>query len=160
MKTKIWLLGAVAGLMLQTAVVHAASNEPVVKADTKANFAIVSAEVRKQLQPGGRFEFATSQERINIDANLSDMESLFNKFDTVSAMDQDSKLKLFNDQEALNATLTKRDDQRLVCEHVAPLGSNIPKTICRTYGQMERDQRDTQHTLDQTRQVQNTRGGH
>lgn len=158
MKAKIWLLGAVAGMMLQAAVVNASGNETVVKAETKADFATVAGEVRKQLQPGGRFEFATSKERADIDANLGDMQSLFDKFGTVSAMDQSSKLKLFNDQETLNATLTRRDDKRLVCEHVASLGSNIPKTTCRTYGQMERDRRDTQHLLDQSRQVQSLNG--
>jgi len=158
MKVKVWLLGAVAVMILQTTAVNASGTETIVKAETKAEFAAVAGEVQKQLQPGGRFEFATTKERTDIDANLGDMQSLYDKFGTVSAMDQKSKLQLFNDQEALNATLTRRDDKRLVCEHVAPLGSNIPRTTCRTYGQMERDHRDTQHFLEQTGQVQSLNG--
>jgi hypothetical protein len=159
MKTKSWLLCVAASALLQSAFVHASSTEKVVNAETKDEFTAVAVEVHKQLQPGGRFEFATVKERADIDANLGEMQSLYDKFGTVSAMDQGAKLKLFNDQEAINATLTRRDDKRLVCEHVAPLGSNIPRTTCRTYGDIAREQRDTQHLLDQTRQVQNTRGG-
>lgn len=159
MKTMAWMVAMAMGMMLQTAGVHASGNEAIVKAQTKADFAVIAGEVQKQLQPGGRFEFATAKERAEINANIADMQSLYDKFGSVAAMDQSSKLKLFNDQEALNATLTRRDDKRLVCEHVAPLGSNIPRTTCRTYGQMELEQRDTQHLLDQTHQVPNTRGG-
>jgi hypothetical protein len=158
MKAGVWLIGVLAVLTVQTTIVNASTTEKVVKADNKASFAVVMTEVQKQLEPGGRYQFATEKERAVIISNLGDMQSLFDKFGTVSAMDQNSKVQLFNDQELVNATLTRRDSNRLVCEHTAPLGSMIPRTTCRTYGQIQASQRDTLHYLDTSRQTQVSSG--
>jgi hypothetical protein len=147
MKLKISLALAIAGLVLQAASVNAADKKVIVTVDNKQDFANAVALIKSNMASGGRFEFTTDKERAAIDANLADMQSLFDKFNTVDAMDQPAKLRLFNDQEAVNTTLTHRDGDRLICEFVAPLGSNIPRKSCRTYRQAEQDRRDAQHEM-------------
>jgi len=65
------------------------------------------------------------------------MQSLLNKSGTVARMDYDKRIQLYNDQEVVNAILTRRDDERLVCESSPPLGSHSPRISCRTYRDME-----------------------
>ena len=89
-------------LMSSVAARPAKVKTPEVKADTKATFEVVSAEVRKQMASGGRFEFVSSKEHAQVDASLDAMGALFDKYDSVAGMDQDAKVALFNDQEAVN----------------------------------------------------------
>ncbi|OZB61330.1 MAG: hypothetical protein B7X39_03280 [Lysobacterales bacterium 14-68-21] len=137
--------------LCQVGIVHAAKDKPIVKAQTKDEFAAVAATVRKEMVPGGRFEFIDSKERATVDARLDEMTALFDSYGSVDQMNQDAKIKLFNDQEEINAILRHRDDNRRICESVAPVGSHIPRTICTTYRDQELERRRTQQFLDDTR---------
>jgi hypothetical protein len=160
MKLKTWLIGlAVGAAVLQVGIVQA-KTEVVVKADNKDDFAAVVAAVHQQMLPGGHYEFASKKDRADIDTQFSAMQTLFDKYGTVAQMDQASKVQLFNEQQAVNGLLTHNDSDRLICEHVAPLGSNIPKTVCRTFGELQREQRDTQHYLQTFQQGPQFKGGH
>jgi hypothetical protein len=160
MKLKTWLVSvAVGAVSLQVGIVQA-KTEVVVKADNKDDFTTVVAAVHQQMQPGGHYEFTSKKDREAIDTQFSGMQSLFDKYGTVAQMDQPSKVQLFNEQEAVNALLTHNDSNRLVCEHIAPLGSNIPKTICRTYGDIQQEQRDAQHYLNANQAVPQFKSGH
>jgi hypothetical protein len=160
MKLKTWLIGlAVGAAVLQVGIVQA-KTEVVVKADNKDDFAAVVAAVHQQMLPGGHYEFTSKKDRADIDTQFSAMQTLFDRYGTVDKMDQVSKVQLFNEQQAVNALLTHNNSDRLICEHVAPLGSNIPKTICRTFGEVQREQRDSQHYLQTFQQVPQYKGGH
>jgi hypothetical protein len=159
MKLKNWLIGmAVGAAVLQMGIVQA-KTEVIIKADNKDDFAAVVAAVHQQMLPGGHYEFTSKRDRADIDTQFSAMQALFDKYGTVAQMDQNSKVQLFNEQQTVNAILTHNNSDRLVCEHVAPLGSNIPKTICRTYGEVQREQRDSQHYLQTFQQVPQWKGG-
>lgn len=122
---------------------------PDVKADTKETFAPVADHVREQMQPGGRFEFVNAQERDIVAKDLGDMQSLFDRFTKVDAMDDKSKLQLYNDQSEVNAILTRRDGDKEICVHEQPTGSHLPKTTCRKYSDMERDRAATMQMKDE-----------
>ena len=145
MKLKVWMLGLAIGLA--AGAVHASDSEVVVKAEDKEDFTAMVAAVHKLMEGGGRYEFVTAEERSTIDKRFSDMQSLFDKFDTTAKMDKDAKLKLMNDQEEINGILSKRDGNRKVCEHAAPTGSLLPKTTCRTYGEIEKARKDSQKLM-------------
>jgi hypothetical protein len=147
MKMKIWKVFVIGGVLLQASTLYAADKKVIVTVDNKQDFAAAVALVKSNLSAGGRFEFATEKEKAALDANLADMQALFDKFNTVDEMDQAAKLRLFNDQEAVNATLTHRDGDRLICEFVAPTGSNIPKRTCRTYRQAEMERQGAQQQM-------------
>lgn len=152
MQLRKWALGlAVLVVFFQAGIAHAAKDKPIVKAENKDDFAAVAAAVRKEMVPGGRFEFIDSQEHETVDQRLNDMASLFDRFGTVDQMSQDVKIELFNDQEEVNAILQHRDNNRRICESVAPIGSHITRTVCTTYRDKELERRRTQQFLDDTR---------
>ncbi len=160
MRLKPWLMGAIVGAaLLQASAVYASKTEVIVKAQNKDDFTAVVAAVHQQMQQGGRYEFVDKGEREKVDASFSDMQTLFDKYGTVAQMDESAKVQLFNDQEAVNAILTRRDDKRLVCESVSPIGSHIPRTSCRTYREIELEHRQTQNFQQQMQQVAQPRGG-
>lgn len=149
MKFTIWvaglLLGATAFVLPCVSVASAAPG--AIKAESKADFGEMITAVRKEMVPGGRYEFVSSSERKTIDDKLADMQSLFDRFETVSAMDKDAKFQLYVDQEDVNAILTHRDDRRMVCVSERPIGSLIPKRVCRTYGAVERGRQNAQEEM-------------
>lgn len=160
MKSKAWLIGVFMGVtLLQAGIVRAAKTEVIVKAENKADFAAVVIAVQNQMNPGGRYGYIDKKEREDVTAGLSYMQSLFDKYNSVDQMDQGTKIDLFNHQEAVNAILTRRDNNRLVCENTAPVGSHIPRTVCRTYGAIQQDRRATQQTMDDMKRVQTPKGG-
>ena len=160
MKRKPWLMGAVvAAALLQASTVCAYKTEVLVKADNKDDFASLVVAVHQQMQPGGRYEFVDGKERETVEANLADMQSLLNKSGTVAQMDYGKRIQLYNDQEVVNAILTRRDDERLVCESAPPIGSHIPRTSCRTYRDLEMERRNTNNFQHQLLQVNQPSGG-
>jgi hypothetical protein len=119
----------------------------VVNADSHDKFEQIVAMVQSELKPGGRYEFVPTAERTTIDNKLAEMLDLFKKNGSVEQMHQDEKVRLFNAQESVNAILTKRDSDRVICVNQAPIGSHIPKTSCHTYGQEEEARRQTAKTI-------------
>src|SRR5579859_2624926 len=137
MKRKYWLPVAVAMmLVLQVASVQAKETKPDVKANTKDEFAAVADHVRQQMSPGGRFDSLNKGDQDTVGRDLTAMESMYDKFGNVDAMDQATKVDLYNKQSEVNGLLTRHDADREVCEQVKPMGSNIPKTVCRTQRQI------------------------
>ena len=160
MKDKLWLSLMTAALMVvQVAAVQAKEAKPDVKANTKDEFAAVADHVRQQMAPGGRFEFVDKNNQETVNRDLSNMQNLYDKFGTVDAMDQASKVALFNNQSEVNAILTRNDADREICEQVKPMGSNIPKTVCRTYRQTQEDNGAAQRYLQDMKNQSTLKGG-
>jgi hypothetical protein len=161
MRTGSWPAGLMTAVMLVSAGnVLAAKVKPLsVKADNKAAFEAIAAEVHRQMVPGGRFEFVTRDEYATVNNRLDDMQLLFDKYGSVVQMDARTKIQLFNDQEVVNGILTQRDDDRLICESSPPTGSLIPKTTCRKYGEIEKSRKDTRSFMERFQQVPQFSGG-
>ena len=111
--------------------------EKAFNADTPEKFELVSANVRKAMEPGGRYEYVKPEERKTIEKKLDEIGTLFQKNGSVDAMSQETKIELFNAQEVVNSILTRRDGERVICKKEAPIGSHIPITTCHTYAQEE-----------------------
>ncbi len=158
---KKWLIGVLAGaVLLQMGMTHATKTETIVKAENKADFAAVVSAVQSQMVPGGRYGFVDKKEREDVNHGLGYMQNLFDKYGTVAGMDQKTQMDLFNHQEAVNAILTRRDNNRLVCESVAPMGSHIPRKTCRTYGEIEQEHQNTRQLMDNFKNVPQFKSGH
>lgn len=161
MKFKFWLIGMAVGMtLLPLGAVYAYKTEVIVKAENKDDFSAMVAAVRQQMVAGGRYEFVDGSERHDVNARFGDMQSLFDKYSTVDQMDADAKARLFEDQETINAILTRRDDKRLVCKSERPIGSLLPKRTCRTYGDIERDRQKSEQFMQQEARPGLTPGGH
>jgi hypothetical protein len=109
--------------------------EQAVKADTKEAFQAIAETVRKDMEPGGRYEYVKPGEQQTVEKKLAEMNTLFEQTGTVANMKQDQKIALFNAQETVNSILTLRDRDRVICKKEAPIGSHIPVTSCHTYAQ-------------------------
>ncbi len=161
MKRKLWLpLVAAAMVLMQVAAVNAKEAKPDVKANTKDEFAAVADHVRQQMAPGGRFEFVDKTEHETVERDLGSMQSLYEKYGTVDAMDQASKIQLYNNQSEVNAILTRRDANREVCEQTMPMGSHIPKTVCKTNREIQQENSQAQRYMQDIKQVTQPMGGH
>ncbi|MCE5234234.1 MAG: hypothetical protein ABFC67_00375 [Mizugakiibacter sp.] len=140
------LFGVLAALQIGS-VFAADKIDVVVKGDTKDNFEAVAAAVRKQMEPGGYYQYIHGDERGLVEEKLNDMAALFENHPTIDQMSADQKRQLADDQEAINATLTQRDSRRKVCENVRPTGSNISRRVCRTYGEIESERQDARRFM-------------
>lgn len=121
--------------------------KPVVKADTKENFEAVAAAIRKQMQPGGRWQYIDNKERTTIDGSFADMGKLYDQFGSVDKMDSAAKVRLLADQSTVNAILTKKDGERLICQDQIPVGSHLPVKTCKTYAQIQAERNTAQDYL-------------
>lgn len=157
MKRKVWMLGVAMALVLLP--LEGALAGKAVNADNKDDFSGVAAAVRQEMAAGGRYEFVDRSERSTIDARLTEMQALLDKYGSVAQMNSDAKIKLMNDQEEVNAILTKRDSNRKVCESRPPTGSLLPQSVCRTYGDIERSRRDSQKFMHDAMAVPQNRNG-
>ena len=150
MRIKIgFIIVALSLVLLPLSAVSAKVTPPSVKADNKADFAAVSAAVRKEMVPGGRYEFVDSTEHATVAKRLDDMQALFDSYGTVQQMDTNKRAQLLTDQEDVNAILTRRDDRRVICKSERPIGSLLPKKTCRTYGEIERERDSSQQFMQQ-----------
>ena len=128
---------AMAGVLFAAHVAASEKTREVVKADTRQSFTAAAADVRKQMDPDGRYAYVKPDEREKVETNLTEMSQLFEQHGAVAQMDKATQVKLFNAQESVNAILTLRDRDRLICERGASTGSRIVGTSCRSYGDIE-----------------------
>ncbi|MGH8232598.1 MAG: hypothetical protein ACREPU_00135 [Rhodanobacteraceae bacterium] len=137
----------VATAPVSTTAIPEEHGKPVVKADTADNFAAIVAAIHQQMLPLGRWQYIDKDERATIDGNFADMQRLYDKFGSVDKMDQAAKVQLLTDQNTVNAILTRRDGDRLICQSMMPVGSHLPVKTCKTYAQIQAEQRNAQEYL-------------
>ena len=121
--------------------------EKPVLADTPDKFAQQTRRIHEEMQTGGRYEFTNPVDRQTVDRLLGQIATLLQSAGSVDAMNHDMRIVLFNDQEEVNGVLKHNDSNRLVCESRAPIGSNILRTTCHTYGQIQTTARNTKEGL-------------
>ena len=131
------------------------NGKPVVKADSKENFEAIVAAIHQQMQPGGRWQFIDKNERATVDGSFADMGKLYDQYGSVDKMDRNAKVRLLADQSTVNAILTRKDGDRLICRSEVPVGSHLPVKTCKTYAQIQAEQSGAQEFL-RTRAVQNS----
>ena len=136
------------------------NGKPVVKADSKENFEAIVAAIHQQMQPGGRWQYIDARERTTVDGSFADMGKLYDQFGSVDKMDQAAKIRLLADQSTVNAILTKRDGDRLICQTELPVGSHLPVKTCKTYSQIQAQERNAQEYLRQSFATPQNVGGH
>ncbi|HEY6984558.1 MAG TPA: hypothetical protein VH375_00635 [Rhodanobacteraceae bacterium] len=143
---------ALAALTFGPAVAKENYHEVGVKADTKEAFDALADNVRKNMTPGGKYEYVKPEEQKTIEKKFSEMDALFTQAGSVANMKEDQKIALFNAQETVNSILTLRDRDRVICKKEAPVGSHIPVTTCHTYAQeVEAHQGTTKQLSDWSR---------
>ena len=158
MQIRVSLILCILLLHAGTACAAAAAEKPLV-AQTFEAFKQDSARIRKQMQPGGVYEHTSANEQARVEARLGDMYKLLEAHSSQAEMSETDKVALLNAQEEINGVLQHNDNNRLVCEHVAPVGSHRPVTTCQTYGEMMIRQESAQKYLQDRARTPQTRGG-
>jgi hypothetical protein len=153
MRASNFLKAALVAAALVLAALPAAAkenyHEKTFNADTHEKFQAVAEDVRREMEPGGRYEYVKPKERDTIERTLVEMDELLTATGGVEHMKQDDKVKLFNDQEVVNSILTRRDKDRVICEDKPKLGSHVRSTNCHTYGQEEDARRGSKDQMDE-----------
>ncbi len=106
-----------------------------------------SAKIREQMQPGGIYGFMKTTDKTRVENRLADMQKLLQDHAADSGLGQNDKIALANAQEEVNGLLRHNDMNRLVCERRAPVGTNIPVTTCRTFGEIEEARHDAMKSM-------------
>lgn len=130
-----------------------ANGKPVVVADNKADFDLVAAAIRKQMQPGGRFGFVDNSGRQTVESRLADMQTLFDQYGSVDKMQTPAQTKLLADQNAVNEVLARNDGNRRICWKETPVGTHFPTTVCRTLAEIQAQRQNARDNLNQNRQL-------
>lgn len=123
---------------------------------SRTDFAAVDAAIRQEMAPGGRFGSVTKGTRALVDGRLADMSALFDKYASVDQMDAGAVARLNDDQNAINAALAPNDGNRLICREETPVGTNIPKRVCRTLTQIRNQQNAAQHEVLRAQELNST----
>ena len=113
-------------------------------ARTLDSFTQEAAKIHQQMQPGGIYEYIKPADKARVEGRLDEMRKLLKNGSSHSDMPRADKVALLNAQEEINGILMHNDANRLVCESRAPVGSHLPITQCRTYGEVMAEQRQAQ----------------
>lgn len=140
---KVWM-GLFALLVFGAAQADDRVVEKPLVAQSLDGFQAEAGAIRTGMQPGGRYEFLKADDRSRVEARLNTMQALLQANATQNDLNTRDKLALVNAQEEVNGILKHNDSNRLVCERRSPVGSHIPVTSCRTYGEIEEQRREAQ----------------
>jgi hypothetical protein len=146
----------------------AAQGSPVAKAAgpavtgirTKSDFEAVQAAIQQQMQAGGRFSSVDPSGRAAVNGRLQDMAALFDQYGDVDKMGPQVMARVNDDQNSINAVLAARDGNRMVCHDEMPVGSHLPKRVCRTLSEIQNQQNSSQQTMRALQTKPSQVGGH
>lgn len=126
----------------------------------KASFDAVRSAVEQQMQGNGRYASIDSAGRTAVNTHFDDMAALFDQYGSVDKMGTAAMIRINDDQNAINKTLAARDGDRLICREEMPVGSHLPKRVCRTLSEIRNDQYNAQQVLRIRSMSQSEIGGH
>ena len=113
-----------------------------------AGFEAQSQVIRRDLAEGKLYSELDMRQRNDVLAALDRIHAALEAKGNVAAMSEDAKLRVFNDQELVNAMLTKgREDSRVLCSRETPVGSHRPVTSCETVAERRRNRDRSQDTM-------------
>jgi hypothetical protein len=137
-----------------------ATGPAVTSIRTKSDFEAVQAAIQQQMQTGGRFSSVDPSGRAAVSGRLQDMATLFDQYGDVDKMDPTAMARLNDDQNSINAVLAARDGNRMVCHDEMPVGSHLPKRVCRTLSDIQNQQNSSQQTMRELQMKPSQIGGH
>jgi hypothetical protein len=142
-----------AALVCAASLAHADGNrnsavvERPLVAQSLDQFNVEAVNIREQMHSGGTYGYIKNADRARVESRLDQIQTLLQAHVNDGDLPRADKVALANAQEEVNGILRHNDSNRLVCESRAPLGSNIPKTTCRTFGEIEDQRREAQKSV-------------
>lgn len=148
---KISVVAALACLALMAPSVFAGESDAPLSTD---EFRTHRAQIEAELAPGKTYAGLNSTKKKEVREVLSRMDATLAGHASSDDLEKKQRVRLFNDQERLNALLgTKTDDDRMICRREHKVGSNRPVTVCRT---MAERKADAANSSDEMQRLQRT----
>ena len=132
--------------------ISAAATTMRMDATNAAEFDQQAAELRAQ---SGYADMSLT-DRQEVDSSLQRLQKLFNKLAAGKTLSSNDQVSLTNAESQINAIMSGKPGDRIVCEHVKKLGSNRSERVCQTVAERDAARSDSQQTL---RSQQHARGG-
>lgn len=106
---------------------------------TLAEFRERRSFIETEMRPGGAYMEISRSDRADVVDSLAMMERLMERYNGVEGMNQEARIRLFNEQEKVNAILTVAErDSRLFCQRRGRVGTHFRSTHCETYAERMR----------------------
>jgi len=150
-----------AGAMLFVPAVFAATPtaDKALVGQSLDSFNVEAAKIREEMKSGGAYSHMQGSDKGRVEARLDEIQKLLSSHSGQGDLRPEEKVHLVNAQEEVNAILHHNDNNRLVCEHVAPVGSHVPVTTCRTYGEIMEQHKADQDFLRRNDMIHARTGG-
>lgn len=142
----------VLGLALAASGVAFAAKAPAPSLDVgKADLAGQRAAVVQEMEKGERFAEISDKDKQEVFAALDRMEKLVGER-SVGQLSETEKVALINDQELVNALLTKASvDSRMQCKREKRVGSHRTTSTCRTVAEWRRASEQSREDMERRR---------
>lgn len=117
----------------------------------KADLAGQRDAVIREMEKGERFAEISDEDKANVLAALDRMGKLVGDR-TVGQLSESEKVELINDQELVNALLTKASiDSRMQCKREKRVGSHRTTSTCRTVAEWRRASEQSREDMERRR---------
>ncbi|MFZ5636132.1 MAG: hypothetical protein ACOY82_06045 [Pseudomonadota bacterium] len=94
------------------------------------------ADLRQAIErKSGNYSHFTDDERKEIFSRQDQVLALIEGKASVDELASDDRIALANALAAVDAAVSRAEDNRLICERIKPIGSNRPQNKCMTVGQ-------------------------
>lgn len=116
--------------------------------------------VRRDLAEGKTYSEISLDQRSKVEEALVRVSSAFERYPDLQKMPEADKVAVFNDQETINAILTKAgEDSRLICKREKTIGSHMSNSNCMTAAARRRIQDRNQRDLSNAQRTGRALGG-
>lgn len=107
-------------------------------------------QLRQEAVAGhGRFKDLGAAEREALVAQQDRFLALTKGRQSLDELSMDDRMSAINTLEAINATITRAEDERLVCERVKQVGSHRPTRVCRTVAELRKARQVAERLMDE-----------
>ena len=132
-----------------------AAKAPPPSVDTgRAGFSDQKAAVENEILKGEHFAEISDEDKAQVFAALERMDKVMAGHASPSELSEDDKVKLLNDQELVNALLTKANkDSRIQCRREKKVGSHRTTSLCRTVAEWRRASQNSREDLEKRRSM-------
>ncbi len=105
-------------------------------------------EIREDARAGrGIYENLSESQRAELFSKQDVALRLMEGKQAVGELNEPERIELFNQLEAIEALVNQAEDQRMVCQRVATIGTNRKQRVCKTVAQRREEMRLAQDML-------------
>ena len=114
----------------------------------KHDFMAMKSKVSKDFEKGDRYREIVPQDQEKVTKTLERMDARWQKVEDESQLSSNDRIEMVNDEQLVDNILQHAAvDSRVVCQREDPIGSHLPKNICKTVAQQKREQERAQDSM-------------